>query len=135
MAKLYRGTQRPKELAKLFKTIQTKTYKQIDLLAGTNTPQETDNLLISTYFPGSTDAYDTSQHKNDPPVTYTIDDNNNFITVEKVRWSINSFDAHKAAGLDGIKIAALREIGPITLQRLTTLYRASIQLAYVPRCL
>ena len=42
---------------------------------------------------------------------------------------------NKSAGPDGIKIAALHEIGPNLLQRLTNLYRASLQLTYVPRCL
>ena len=91
-------------------------------------------MLMSTHFLGSVDAYNF-EHSDATLVEYRVDDQNNFITPDKVRWSINSFDAKKAAGPDGIKIAALREIGPNLLKRLTTLYRASIQLAYVPRCL
>ena len=124
----------PKELAKLFKTIQIKTHKQIDLLSGTDLPWETINVLLSTHFPGSVDAYNL-QHSDDTPVKYRVNDLNNFITQDKVHWNINSFDAKKASGPNGIKIAMLHETGPNLLYRLTTLYRVSIQLEYIHKCL
>ena len=124
----------PKELSKLFRAVQVKTHEQIDLLSGADSPQETVSLLMSTHFPGSVDEFDFRQ-TDSTPVVFNINESNAFITPEKVRWSINSFDAHKAAGPDGIKIAVLREIGPNMINRLTNLYRSSMQLSYVPKCL
>ena len=55
-----------------------------------------------------------------------------FITAEKVKYFISTFNSTKSAGLDRIKPIVLKNLNDITINRLTNLFRASLILHYVP---
>ena len=55
-----------------------------------------------------------------------------FIDRVRVQEAIRTFGAYKAAGPDGFKPIVLQNMGQKALQRLTTLYKASLMLRWVP---
>ena len=56
----------------------------------------------------------------------------NFIPVEKIKWSIDSFRLHKAAGPNGIKPVVLQHCGPVMLTRLTNFVQMLIPFRVCP---
>jgi len=123
----------PTEMTKLTKLLQGKKNHSVGLMArdgtGLCTPESTVNLLIDVHFPGNIPI------PGEVPVVTKITDLNipdlDFISLEKVIWSIKSFGPEKAAGPDGLKPKIIQQLG-IGLERLLILYRASVALGYVP---
>ncbi|XP_036319638.1 uncharacterized protein LOC118734048 [Rhagoletis pomonella] len=74
----------------------------------TETEEESLDLLLFTHFPGATDSMPVQPHlTGDPSVT------GDFLTKEKVIWSIGTFKPYKSPGPDGIAPIQLQQ----TLQR------------------
>ena len=122
----------PKDMAKLFKSVQKKQNSHLSVLASRQrSPVNSLNLLMDTHFPGSTEAV-ASPVSSGEAMAFPYHTDLDFISVERVKWSIQQFKPDKAAGPDGIKPIVLQQLGPKMLKRLTILYRASVALGYVP---
>ena len=125
----------PKELAKLFKSVQQKENSDIEMLKGCEEdPQKALELLMDTHFPGCNTEDPSPRNQLSVSQEYPPADLD-FVTVERVTWSINSFKPNKAAGPDGIKPLVLQQLGPNMLSRLTQFYRTSFRIGYVPTML
>ena len=96
-------------------------------------PMESTSTLMDTHFPGSeivhTERTNTEQLL---PLLFKINETNEYITPEKVEWSIDSFSPDKAPGPDGIKAQILQNLEHKMLARLTHLYQMILQLQYTP---
>ena len=96
-------------------------------------PQHSLNHLVGEHFPGS-----KNYHKGDTPTALNVlsckhdDDASEFITKQKVEAAFKSFGSHKAAGVDDIKPIVLKSLEVKALDRITTLYRISLTLGYIP---
>jgi ribonuclease HI len=93
--------------------------------------------LMDVHFPGSTQAVKHIElaPSNDDHIYCDIDDEEvAFITPQVIKRSIASFGDHKAAGIDELKPIALKHLGTKALQRLVSIYRASVLLGYTPVC-
>jgi hypothetical protein len=102
-------------------------------------PSESLGLLMDKCFPGST-PYDQDEEDElhalinysnivgyKEPVTY------DWITLEKVRRAVDSFEAHKSCGPDGIKPLMLQHLPDVMLEKLKCIFSASITLEYSPK--
>jgi hypothetical protein len=54
------------------------------------------------------------------------------VTPNKIKWAINSFDPYKSPGLDGIQPVHLQKVDWLLLPILTTIFRASLALSFIP---
>jgi hypothetical protein len=54
------------------------------------------------------------------------------VTPNKIKWAINSFDPYKSSGLDGIQPVHLQKVDWLLLPILTTIFRASLTLSFIP---
>ena len=151
----------PKDVSRLVKCVQHRMNARVDLLAGKQTPQESLSCLFDTHFPGCRPIPTSSAapgpgppgHRSRSPArrppsptfrtrneramrgvscTRWEDVHVPLVTLEKVRWSIKAFGPYKAAGDDGVSPVMLQHCGPLFLQRLVTLYKAMLHLAYTP---
>jgi len=141
--KFVTGIMDSKGMSFVFKALQRRDNKSLGILnnadgTSTDTPEASLNLLFAEHFPGS--------RRMDPVVPGEMPESlpntsctsfelleMEMITPEKIRRAFASFSNYKAAGKDGFKPIMLKQLGPKALQRLTWLYKASIQLEYVPR--
>ena len=121
------------DIAKLVKSVNSKANKRIDLLCDKAAPEESLQLLMDTHFPGC----DKTVPPTVPPeyerqarrVKLTEVENHpsvQFITYDRVHWSIGTFGKLKAAGPDGLKPIALQHTGPVMQLRLVTLFRVCL---------
>ncbi|XP_011313427.1 uncharacterized protein [Fopius arisanus] len=54
------------------------------------------------------------------------------VTLDRLRWAVDSFEMYKSPGPDGIYTAFLRKGGPLLLHRLLPALRACLALGHVP---
>ena len=93
----------------------------LDILLRSHFPQ-CSNVPIAEWEPKS----NIIQNINDEAVEY--------ITMEKLEEALASFGDYKAAGVDEIKPIVLKNLGQKALYRLVKIFKASIMLAYIPKC-
>lgn len=105
----------------------------------TNTGKETLEVLLETHFPGSLIVNPENAHCQQNPERLhsraTRDDwqiTKRVINYDRVIWAINSFDAYKSPGPDGIFPALLQQGQEDLAPVLCRLYRASMALGHVP---
>ena len=100
----------------------------------TSTISESLDILLRAHFP---DCSDSAIHHWEPDGSLEVDINDEayeYYSMEKLVLAIESFGEHKAAGMDGIQPIVLQALGAKAYARLLKLYKASIALAYVPKC-
>lgn len=109
----------------------------------TQTKKETMELLMSTHFPGCVLVTDTpvwqatNDSRDDPSDRGDLQvelPDLSFISLEKVKWAINSFSPFKRAGPDNIQPALLQNMGPAATIRLYNILMACASLSYTPTC-
>ena len=132
-----------KSLSKTSKALNQGSFNTIGLLKKTDgtftlNSKEILNVLMDTHFPGSTPFKEGKESKSEEEEFL----GNNFIenaaflsyiTVEKVRIALKSFNGFKAAGPDGLKPIALQNLPDSFLERMTTLFKVSTALKYNPK--
>ena len=100
----------------------------------TNSKQEVYDHLFEVHFPGSqATGVDGEQFTTN----YRVLRRNKifakeFITEDKVRWAISTFEPYKSAGPDDIFPMLLQQGKEVVVPILCRIYRACIQLAYIP---
>ena len=84
------GCEGPADLAKLFRSMQKRQNKQLEILATRNrTPAESVDLLMRTHYPGCTT--DTEERiPSHESRAFPMEQELSYITPSKTRWSINS---------------------------------------------
>ena len=133
-----------KTMAKLTKLIQGKENQKLGLLEdnegkATTSIQDTLGLLFKTHFPNSERASDQLNKKKweklDPaePMTFIDEEIMQVVTCYKVKKAFAKFGDDKTAGPDEIKPVVLKHFPASALGRITVLYRASLQLGYMPQ--
>lgn len=126
----------PKGMALLNKALQTNSSHSVGLLrkpdgSFTRRPSESINLLMNSHFPGSVPCKRVPESQNGN-FCYEEAFKDSFVTAEKVRKAISTFGPRKAAGPDDIKPAALQNLDDNTINRLTKLFQAVIEIGYTP---
>jgi hypothetical protein len=124
-----------KDLAKLNKTLQNPTnrhaLRNVKKPDGelTETIEEMANVLLDSHFPNSsnTDNNPTTDHSKN-----TIAPHHSWINPTIFRKAVALFKNNKAAGPDQIKPIVLKNLPDNTIERICTLYSASIELGYTP---
>ena len=126
-------------MAKFKKILQSESNHTVGILSDTNSPGASVEALLDVHFPGSIPAkiVERDDHQFDGWTTEeSVTNNNNpssyFITDEKIRKAIVTFGPGKAAGPDGIKPLTLRHLGQFAILRLQRIYRACLQIGYIP---
>ena len=124
-----------KTLASLVKSMKGKETNQVGLMSeGSNllNPNDTINLLLDTHFPGNAPMDTPAVELHSRAIRWPMDDVAKFVTKPKVKQAIQSFGSKKAAGLDRLKPFILKELDDNAIGYLTTLFKISISLGYVP---
>lgn len=96
--------------------------------------EETNETLLQTHFPGCSDLFSESESSYEnrlpsPPDNETID---NIVSLNKIEWAINSFEAYKSPGLDGICPKMLQETAVKITPLLAAIYRVCLANNLVP---
>ena len=106
----------------------------------TMTPEETLNCLAEEKFPGCRDELQqapfTSQRQaKESKATYDLvnDPRADWITIEKVKASINSFGSHKGVGSDDIPPIIYKHFGPKAWDMLVKIYKVTFLLGLLPK--
>lgn len=124
-----------KDVAKLFEVIQGKEKQTVGLLTGEfgsiKSPEKSIKQFLDAHFPGSVDHKEQTPIHNFSTIEEMSANEIDFITVEKVQWSIKSFSPDMAAGPDEIKPRVLQHIGSVGVSRLVFLHKTSIKLGYI----
>lgn len=114
----------------LAKTPSPPTFIMNDDGNWANTSEETNKILLETHFPGCSDSCnpnvaisDCTQHSKFAEET---------ITVNKVKWAINSFNPYKSAGPDGIIPKMLQVTASRIAPLLVAIFRSCIRLGHIP---
>ena len=129
-----------KSLSKASKALNNEANNGIGLIKkndGTLTisGHEVLNILMDTHFPESYQHEETKTERG-------AEISNNFIcnasflsyiSYEKVKSAIKSFNGFKAAGPDGLKAIVLQKLPDFFLRRLTILFKAATALKYNPK--
>ena len=98
----------------------------------TESSQEIATFLMNSHFPDSSentnDIYDsfTGNQHSSPDIVETI------VTVEGIKWAVNTFQAFKSPGPDGIFPALIQQSLELIMPWLITLFKASLELGYIP---
>ena len=103
----------------------------------TETVEETLELLLKTHFPGSKPAEESWRSKRkegnrNDEFREISQETKKIIKDEIVRTAIASFGKDKSAGPDEIKPVVLQNMPEATIGRLTAIYRASLELRFMP---
>ena len=136
---LVENVEAPKEMAKLARALQSNEIIQ-NQIASTQrelgSPEQTASAIIDKLFPGSSERTDErrKRDKHNAVRVEEVDSNSEseFITAERVKHFISTFESGKAAGDDRIKPIILKNLPPTTIDRLVRLYKASLKLKYIP---
>ena len=99
----------------------------------TSSTEKAQQVLLATHFPGC--RLTEEVHWQDNVCTPTEDcwkHAHEVVTMDKLRWAINSFDPFKAAGPDGVFPALLQWGGEALLQPLLIILRACLAHRYIP---
>jgi ribonuclease HI len=123
------------ELSRLNKILQSNSNRTMGLLRCRNgkmasSPEESINILLDEHFPDSIQADDLISED-----TYSDSekwDTYPWLSAEKIRRAISMFSPYKTAGLDEFKPIVLQNLPPRTIERLGVLFKASMELSYVP---
>ena len=99
------------------------------------TPAETVEILKNHHFPNcSKEPPDRVRLFLSDGCADISDEKADFISAYSVGLCISSFKSHKAPGPDKLKILPFKLLGPIALQRLVEIYKASYLLGAMPEC-
>ena len=126
----------PANAALFHKIVRGKTNQTLGLIKKDDTtmcqsPEESLAKVIDTHFPGNLETF-ISETADTNPITLVGDEEATFITPEKVRTSLAIFGDYKAPGVDEWCPCVLKHMGPIAIERLTRIFKASYLLGYVP---
>ena len=134
------STNDAKGIARLVKTIQGNSTKQLGLLnhngSCTSTPEQTLHALCDVHFPGSLDSPPEANTNEVPSLTpeqVMEHEAGGFITDEKVKAAVSSFTPGKAAGPDQIRPEVLQNLPDGIIMLMTILFKAIIILGYNPK--
>ena len=102
-------------------------------------PQETSDIVMNSFFPGSTkiDSVNSihkphvSLHYRDIPNKEALEIQEIF-DIHKIQSAISSMGAHKAPGPDGFSPIVLKNMGVKTLLRLQSIFKVTYYIGYVP---
>ena len=128
-------TKGPKAVSSLMKTLQAGNRRGLEIIATQNrTPDETLHKLMETHFPDSTVRRPEEDRRgNALAMAIDLEDSRAaFISTEKLRHAIRTAKPFSAPGPDQIKPFVLRQLGPIMLDRLCRLFKASLLSGYTP---
>ena len=130
----------PKAMSKLLKSLHSGKKQEIQITSDRQdigSPGKTVDHFLDVLFPGSkpyTGDIEVSTKPNcQIKATFLAESRLNFVSTDKIKYFINQFNIGKAAGLDRIKPIMLTKLPGNFIQRLETLYKASLLLEYVPR--
>lgn len=132
------GANSTQDAAKLMKIINSQKSKAISLLTDsqgkTTTPLETINNLMDVHFPKSRPPTEEDYEIPKGPAYKTADivRGFKFCSSDIVRLAALEFGPLKAAGPDNIKPILIQKMGPGMMNRLTTIFKATLTLRYTP---
>jgi len=125
-------------MAKFKKILQCEKNETVGILSDTTSPEGSVEALFDVHFPGSVpiptvvrDDFRFEGWTTEENVTENIS-SSAFISDDKIRQAIHTFGPGKSAGPDGIKPLTLRHLGPLAIVRLKRIYRACLQIGYIP---
>jgi len=95
------------------------------------TGQESIQNLISTHFPGSHPPINSNQQAKLP--SPPNDNHQGWINAPEVQAAIHTFKPNKAAGPDGLKAQALKQLPQQVFSILAYLYNKSLDLGHMPK--
>ena len=131
------------QLGRLNRALKPKTDAELCLFKNRNgtsmSPEETLNTLCEEHFPGCRNEVDRQPYEElhktySSTLTCNITDSEaHFISMEKLITSIKSFGNFKAPGSDGLCPFVYKQLGPLALQRLLQIYKASYLLGITPQ--
>ena len=131
------GAHSAKELSRINKILQRKSNKILGLVCRPDgsqaiTPKESINILLDEHFPGSI--------KNDDPEEATSRETCSsrwgkypWLSEFMIRRAIDQFSPQKTPGCDNLKPVVLQHLPSLLLQRMSILFKASMELCYVPK--
>lgn len=128
-----------KDTSRLLKILENGSTGQIGSLIKTDGTYTSNNkesidLLMTTHFPECSTVHSESEpeiifnHNN----TNDLEDIENSITIEKIKWAINSLSPFKSPGEDGIFPALLQKAEEIVTPFLQKFFKLSLQFSYIP---
>ena len=94
-----------------------------------NSKQESLELMLNEHFPESQEAQMETLEPQTPIELLDLP----WITTERFRTAVSEFKPGKAPGPDEFRAECLQALDNNTIKYITTLYKASISLAYVPQ--
>lgn len=104
---------------------------------------ETLKIMMETHFPGSVlvpctnnengEVAEVNHEKTNTRITTAKNLANSIFTVSKMKWAINSFEAFKSPGMDGVYPALIQQGGERLITLLTEICKASLVLKYIPK--
>jgi ribonuclease HI len=125
-----------KELARLNKILQRNVNRSMGLLRRQDgviatSPEESIDILLDEHFPGSipSDDLNDGETYSDPKNWASYP----WLSDEKIRKAMSQFAKYKTAGMDNLKPVVLQHLPPRSIERLGILYKASMELEYVPK--
>lgn len=94
--------------------------------------------LIEVHFPDSTTVSGASTElpfyrREDTPNSIDWGTAMKIVTMDRLRWAVDSFDKYKSPGPDGIYPVFLQEGGEMLIKSLLHIFRACLALGYTPK--
>ena len=102
----------------------------------TSTAEEALSWLLETHFPGSEPINTVVSSHVAPHAVFSTANWKvaaKVVTMDKIKWAINTFGSFKSAGPDGIFPALLQKGLELLLPHLLRLFRACLALGYIPQ--
>lgn len=103
----------------------------------TDSPEATLQHLLETHFPGCNDSPIMIAPTTIPPFSLPINGDKataeQIVSVEKIRWAVESFSPFKSAGEDGIFPSILQHSINNVVDHLYNIFVASLHLQHIPQ--
>jgi ribonuclease HI len=127
-----------KQLSRLNKILQRNVNHTLGMIRRPDnvpamSPEESINVLLDEHFPGSTVTItDVEVGEDRVGEVQTVAADYQWLSVAKIARAIEQFAPNKTAGLDEIRPAALQHLPNTMLERLGCLFKACMEIEYVP---
>ena len=131
-----RGFHKAKQVAALNRGLKGKTAPDVGLIkqnGETKTREESIDILADTHFPGSKKKPCKDQRTKKDKFVDLKDESVSWVTIDKVKAVINSFQPYKGPGPDGLQPIVFQKVGTMTLMRIVNMTKASLLLGYIPK--
>lgn len=133
-----RGASAASKLNKLLSKNPNAKLTRLEVSDGvfTETKLDTYNHLLETHFPGSEPLMVSMGHSpgySNVAGSIPFAECESITVSSRVKWAINMFDPYKAPGADSIIPAMLQHANEQVIITLSAIYRACLNLGYIPQ--